>query len=109
MPITITEIAAAKIKELILEKKMPETTGLRLGIMGGGCHGMEYRVDLVSVPDQFDVTFENFGARIFCDKKSYLFLNGTIVDYQKTLMTQGFVFTNPNAKGTCGCGKTFSI
>ncbi|SRR5579871_1895972 len=109
MSITMTEKAAEKIKELVKERNLPETAGLRLGIKGGGCAGFEYVVDLSNEATKFDVVSESHGARVFCDKKSYLFLNGTEVDFQRTLMVQGFVFKNPAAKGGCGCGTSFSI
>jgi len=110
MSITITETAATKIKELISEYDLPvETTGLRFGIVGGGCSGFEYKFELSENPEKTDQVFEQSGAKLFCDKKSYLFLNGVQLDYQKSVMSQGFVVTNPNAKGGCGCGKSFSV
>ena len=109
MAITMTEVAASKIKEILKERHVPDTGGLRLGIKGGGCSGFEYVVDLASEATKFDIVSERDGARVICDKKSYLFLNGTEVDYQKALMGQGFVFKNPNSKGSCGCGTSFAI
>ena len=110
MSLKLTLAAADKIKELLKEKQSSETTGgLRLGIRGGSCAGFEYTVDIADKPSLFDIVSEEFGASVFCDKKSYLFLNGTVIDYQKNLMSQGFVFSNPNSKGSCGCGKSFDI
>jgi iron-sulfur cluster assembly protein len=107
--ITVSEKAAEKIKEIMKERNLPSTAGLRVGLKGGGCAGFEYVVDLSNEPTKFDMVAEKDGARVFCDKKSYLLLNGTEVDYQKALMGQGFVFKNPNAKGGCGCGTSFAI
>ena len=109
MAITVSEKAADKIKELVKERNLPATAGFRMGIKGGGCSGFEYIVDLSNEATKFDVVSECHGVKVFCDKKSYLFLNGVEVDYQKTLMAQGFVFKNPNSKGSCGCGTSFSI
>ena len=110
MSIKITEAAATKIKELLKEQNLPEATaGLRFGIIGGGCAGFEYVFDLDSEATKFDEIFEQSGSKVFCDKKSYLFLNGTQLDYQKTVMSQGFVVINPNSKGGCGCGRSFSV
>ncbi|HZU97536.1 MAG TPA: iron-sulfur cluster assembly accessory protein [Planctomycetota bacterium] len=109
MAITVTEKAASKIREILKERNLPQTGGLRLGLKGGGCAGFEYIVDLANEPTKFDLVTELEGARVIVDKKSYLFLNGTEVDYQKTLMGQGFVFKNPNSKGNCGCGTSFNV
>lgn len=108
MAIKVTAAAAEKIKDLIKEKQL-EDAGLKIGIKGGSCAGFEYVIDLIKESEKFDIITEEFGIKIFCDKKSYLFLNGTIIDYQKSLMAQGFVFNNPNSKGSCGCGKSFNI
>ncbi len=109
MAITVTDKAASKIKEILKERNLPATGGLRLALKGGGCAGFEYIVDLANEVTKFDLVTELDGARVIVDKKSYLFLNGTEVDYQKTLMGQGFVFKNPNAKGACGCGTSFNV
>lgn len=110
MSITITEAAANKVKELIKEANFsPDIAGLRFGIIGGGCAGFSYNIDLEDKPTDSDNIFEQFGVKIFCDKKSYLFLNGCEIDYQKTVMAQGFTIKNPNSKGGCGCGSSFSV
>jgi iron-sulfur cluster assembly protein len=109
MAVLLSEIAAKKIKEILKERNVPETGGLRLALKGGGCSGFEYIVDLAPEPNKFDMITERDGARVFVDRKSYLFLNGTEVDYQKALMSQGFVFKNPNTKSSCGCGTSFNV
>lgn len=108
MPITLTEKAADKIKKLFSEHKMPETAALRIGIKGGGCSGFSYTLDVTKAPADDDQVFESYGVRVACDPKSYLYLNGTEVDYSDELLKGGFQFNNPNAKGSCGCGASFT-
>jgi iron-sulfur cluster assembly protein len=107
--IHLTEAAAKKIREL-LEKEgvSPEQGGLRVGVQGGGCSGLSYAMRLDTHPRDRDKVFEEFGARIFVDPKSFLYLNGTTLEYENTLMRQGFVFQNPNAARNCGCGSSFT-
>ncbi len=107
--IEITEAAGKEIQRLIDEKDVPEKGGLRLFVKGGGCSGMSYGMDIVQAPDKKDKVFEVHGVRIFVDAKSYLFLNGITMNYSESLMGRGFVFDNPNAKGTCGCGTSFTV
>jgi iron-sulfur cluster assembly protein len=105
--IEISEAAARKIKSLMAKQGISEG-GLRVGVKGGGCSGLSYTFAWEKVPRLGDEVFEGpEGAKIFVDKKSYLFLNGTTLDYDTALLTQGFVFNNPNAKTTCGCGSSF--
>jgi iron-sulfur cluster assembly protein len=107
--IHLTEAAAKKIREL-LEKEgvSPEQGGLRVGVQGGGCSGLSYAMRLDTHARDRDKVFEEFGARIFVDLKSFLYLNGTTLEYENTLMRQGFVFQNPNAARNCGCGSSFT-
>jgi iron-sulfur cluster assembly protein len=104
----ISEKAAARIKALLAEKGTP-AGGLRLGVKGGGCSGLSYHVDWAAEPARFDQVIERDGARVFVDPKSAVFLAGTVVDFQQTLMQTGFVFKNPNVKSACGCGESFTI
>jgi len=106
--IEISEKAAARIRVLLGEKGTP-SGGLRLGVKGGGCSGLSYHVDLAAEPARFDQVVEREGARVFVDPKSAMFLAGTVVDFQQTLMQTGFVFKNPNVKTACGCGESFTI
>ena len=106
--IEISEKAAVRIKVLIGEKGTPEG-GLRLGVKGGGCSGLNYHVDWATGPAQLDQVIERDGARVFVDPKSAVFLGGTVVDWQQTLMQSGFVFRNPNVKTSCSCGDSFTI
>lgn len=107
--IHLTERAAQKIRTL-LEKEgvAPEVGGLRVGVQGGGCSGLSYAMRLDTQPRDRDKIFEEHGARIFVDPKSFLYLNGTTLEYEETLMRQGFVFQNPNAARNCGCGSSFT-
>ena len=107
--IHLTERAAKQIRKLLEEEGVsPEVGGLRVGVQGGGCSGLSYAMRLDTQPRDRDKVFEEFGARIFVDPKSFLYLNGTTLEYEETLMRQGFVFQNPNAARNCGCGSSFT-
>jgi iron-sulfur cluster assembly protein len=107
--IHLTEKAAKKIIALLAKDGVsPETGGLRVGVQGGGCSGLSYAMRLDTQARDRDKIFEEFGARIFVDPKSLLYLNGTTLEYEETLMRQGFVFQNPNAARSCGCGSSFT-
>jgi iron-sulfur cluster assembly protein len=107
MEIEISEGAARKIKSLMAKQGISDG-GLRVGVKGGGCSGLSYTFSWERTPRAGDEVFEGpGGAKIFVDKKSLLFLKGTTLDYDTALLTQGFVFHNPNAKSTCGCGSSF--
>jgi iron-sulfur cluster assembly protein len=107
--IHLTEKAAQKIR-VLLEKDgvSPEIGGLRVGVQGGGCSGLSYAMRLDTQARDRDKVFEAHGARIFVDPKSLLYLSGTTLDYEETLMRQGFVFQNPNSSRSCGCGSSFT-
>ena len=104
--ITLTEKAADKVKE-ILKNEMKEDHALRFGIKGGGCSGFSYTMNIDKVFSESDQVFENNGIKIVVDAKSFIYLNGTEVDYIENLSGSGFAFTNPNATRTCGCGNSF--
>ncbi|ACG71868.1 iron-sulfur cluster assembly accessory protein [Anaeromyxobacter sp. K] len=106
--IEISEKAAVQIKALGAQKGTP-AGGLRLGVKGGGCSGLSYFIDWSNEPARFDQVIERDGARVFVDPKSAVFLAGTVIDWQQTLMQTGFVFRNPNVKSACGCGESFTI
>jgi len=105
--IEITEKAAAQIK-LVQERENRLGTVLRVSVMGGGCSGLSYKLSFEDQPKEKDKVFEAFGVKLVVDGKSLLFLKGTMLDFTDGLTGQGFVFTNPNAKQTCGCGSSFS-
>jgi len=104
--IQISETAARKIQSLMAKQGISDG-GLRVGVKGGGCSGLSYTFAWERQPRLGDEVFEDHGAKIFVDKKSYLFLKGTTLDYDMALLTKGFVFHNPNAEQTCGCGSSF--
>ena len=86
----------------------PEQGGLRVGVQGGGCSGLSYNIRFDSQPRERDRIFQFEDVRVFVDPKSFIYLHGMTLDYQETLMQQGFVFVNPNAQKSCGCGTSFS-
>ncbi|MBM3776653.1 MAG: iron-sulfur cluster assembly accessory protein [Acidimicrobiia bacterium] len=105
--IQISEIAARKIRSLMAKQGIADG-GLRVGVKGGGCSGLSYTFAWEKEARLGDQVFEGpEGAKIFVDKKSLLFLDGTLLDYDTALLGKGFVFNNPNAKATCGCGSSF--
>src|SRR2546430_2673797 len=101
-------IGDAKVKELKQAQNLPETVFLRMGVKGGGCSGMSYALEFDSEIGPHDKQFEIDGIKIVVDKKSYLYLNGTTLDYVQQGLTGGFTFVNPSAKSSCGCGTSFS-
>lgn len=105
--ITLSDAAVAKIRSLIPEGET-DSRGLRVKVVGGGCSGLSYKMDLDQTRDG-DRVFERDGARIIVDRKSYLYLNGTELDYADDLMQSGFNLQNPNVKRTCGCGASFGV
>ena len=110
MPITLSETAAREIKTIIKQQELPEEqTKLRVGVKGGGCSGFSYMLDLTEeTKTEADEEMDSQGIRILCDMKSYLYLNGTEIDFKDEVMGRGFVFKNPNATSTCGCGSSFT-
>jgi len=107
--IELTEIAANEVKDIALKEEIDiARIHLRVGIKGGGCSGFSYLLDLTEDKDDSDEEFSQHGLKVICDPKSYLYLNGTVVDFSEGLMGKGFVFENPNSTSTCGCGSSFS-
>ncbi len=105
--ITVSDEAARKIQSLVASMDKPEH-GLRVKVVGGGCSGLQYKMDL-DLPRDGDKVFENAGAKVLVDRKSFLYLNGTEVHYQEGLMESGFQLRNPNVKRSCGCGASFTV
>jgi len=108
MAISIS-LAAAKRIQKNLEAEGTPNGGLRLGVKGGGCSGLSYVMRYDSQKQPSDKVFEEHGARIFVDLKSYLYLRGMTLDWQEQFMQQGFTFVNPNATKTCSCGLSFGV
>ncbi len=106
--ITLTPAAAQEVKRLV-EKEGKPNLGLRVGVKGGGCSGMNYVLSVdEATPKQYDSIFEQEGIKVLIDAKSHLYLDGTTIDFKTSLMGGGFEFQNPLAKKSCGCGTSFS-
>src|SRR5262249_14719902 len=99
-----------EIKSIIKDQGLPEAqTRLRVGVKGGGCSGFSYMLDLTEEPvGEMDEEFETQGIKVLCDAKSMLYLTGVEIDFKDEVMGRGFVFKNPNATHTCGCGHSFN-
>ena len=108
MTIALTETAAKEMKNIIKDQGLSEQAALRVGVKGGGCSGFSYVLDLTEDSGDTDEVMESQGIRLVADRKSYLYLNGTEIDFKDEVMGRGFVFKNPNATHTCGCGSSFS-
>jgi iron-sulfur cluster assembly accessory protein len=107
-PITLTPNATAKVKEIMAQQN-PAPSGLRVGVVGGGCSGFSYSMQFENSPGMMDKVFNFDGLKVFVDATSVMYLNGCVVDYVETLEGAGFKFENPNVKSTCGCGSSFSV
>jgi iron-sulfur cluster assembly protein len=108
MAMTLTENAAKQVKQLKQAQNLDEKVFLRMGVQGGGCSGMSYRLEFDSEMGPHDREYDIDGIKVVVDKKSYLYLNGTTLDYVQQGLTGGFTFVNPQAKSSCGCGTSFS-
>ncbi|MEZ6193291.1 MAG: iron-sulfur cluster insertion protein ErpA [Phycisphaerales bacterium] len=109
MALTLTETAAREIKTIIKQQELDaDNVRLRVGVKGGGCSGFSYLLDLTEQQRDTDEIFDEHGIKVVCDPKSYLYLNGTTIDFKDEVMGRGFVFNNPNATSSCGCGSSFS-
>jgi len=107
-PISLTPNAVSKVKEIMAQQN-PVPTGLRVGVVGGGCSGFSYSMAFENAPGMMDKVFDMDGLKVYVDATSIMYLNGCIVDYVETLEGAGFKFENPNVKSTCGCGSSFSV
>jgi iron-sulfur cluster assembly protein len=107
--ITITERAKDKVLELLQKENKSNDYFVRVAVEGGGCSGLTYKLAFDNQIKETDKVFEDKGIRIVVDKKSFLYLVGTELDYTDGLNGKGFVFNNPNATRTCGCGESFAV
>lgn len=107
--ITVTEKAKTKAITLIKEENKPEGAFIRVGVDGGGCSGLTYKLEFDTEIRPDDKVFEDKGIKIVCDRKSFLYLIGTELDFTDGLNGKGFQFNNPNASRTCGCGESFAV
>lgn len=106
--IVVTPKALEQIKVIYSQEKHGIDTGLRLGVIGGGCSGLSYKIEFSSAKEK-DSIIELDGIKIFIDPKSSIYLKGIELDFKDGLNGKGFVFNNPNATNTCGCGESFSV
>ena len=107
--LSLTPKAIARVRSAMAKEGIsPAEGGLRLGVTGGGCSGLSYAIKFDSSPRERDRVYEFDGVRVFVDPKSFLYLHGMTLDYEETLMRQGFNFVNPNSTRSCGCGSSFS-
>jgi iron-sulfur cluster assembly protein len=107
--VTLTEKAAAQVLKLKVENNIPQTHGLRLGVKGGGCSGLSYVLGFDEHPKENDKVFLLQGVTVFVDPKSLFYIGGTVLDFSDGLNGKGFVFNNPQAAKTCGCGNSFGV
>lgn len=107
--ITLTERAATQVRRLMTESSIPESHGLRVSVKGGGCSGMSYALGFDAEPRGDDTVMEMHGLRVFVDPKSLFFISGIVLDFSDGLNGKGFVFNNPQATRTCGCGSSFGV
>jgi iron-sulfur cluster assembly protein len=107
MAVSMTPVAVSRVKELMTAQSLDHAF-LRMGVRGGGCSGMTYDLQFDSELRKHDKQFEVDGVKVVVDVKSYLYLNGTTLDYVTQGLTGGFTFVNPNAKSSCGCGTSFT-
>ncbi|GIU81474.1 MAG: iron-sulfur cluster assembly accessory protein [Acidobacteria bacterium] len=108
--IHLTEKAAEEIKRFMAnEEDLPETAGLRVRVVPGGCSGFQYSLNIEEDSRSGDFVLNKHGIRIFIDMFSAQYLNGVTIDYVSNMMGSGFTFDNPNATGGCGCGSSFSV
>jgi len=110
MAVSMTDAAIKRVRTLCKKRQTPDAV-LRVGVRGGGCSGLSYFMDFVDAPEEKDKLFE-FGSPaiiLAVDRKSYLFLNGTEIDFEQTMMKSGFQFNNPIAGRSCSCGESFTM
>ena len=107
--VAITEKAAEKIKYFAEKEGMTDDVGLRVAVKGGGCSGLTYDLKITNEELESDKVVEQYGVKVMVDKKSYIYLVGTELDFSDGLNGKGFTFENPNAKKACGCGTSFSV
>ncbi|HEU0016177.1 MAG TPA: iron-sulfur cluster insertion protein ErpA [Longimicrobium sp.] len=108
-PVVLTATAATEVLRYMDEQGATETSGLRVGVLPGGCSGFQYGLNIEDEAGEDDLVFESQGIRLFVDPFSVQYLTGTEIDYVSTFQGSGFTFNNPNAAGGCGCGSSFAV
>lgn len=107
--IQLTEKAVQEVRRLMQQNNIPDSHGLRVAVKGGGCSGLSYVLGFDEAPGEKDTVLAADGVRVFVDPKSLFYLSGTVLDFSDGLNGKGFVFNNPQAKRTCGCGSSFGV
>ena len=107
MPVTLTERAAKHVSTFIA--KRGKGLGLRLGVRTSGCSGLAYKLEYADSVNPEDVLFESNGVKVLVDPKSLPYIDGTVLDFAREGLNEGFKFTNPNIKDECGCGESFNV
>jgi iron-sulfur cluster assembly accessory protein len=107
-PVRLTDNAVNKVRE-IMATQDPLPAGLRIGVVGGGCSGVQYSMSFENQAGMMDKVYDFNGLKVFVDATSLMYLNGCVVDYVETLEAAGFKFDNPTVKSTCGCGSSFQV
>lgn len=107
MAVSLSPVALKRVREL-MESQSLQHAFLRMGVKGGGCSGLSYNLEFDTELSKFDKQFDIDGVKVVVDAKSYLYLNGTTLDWVNQGLTGGFTFVNPNAKSSCGCGTSFT-
>ncbi|MGH7267566.1 MAG: HesB/IscA family protein [Candidatus Rokuibacteriota bacterium] len=107
MAVSLSPVALKRVREL-MESQSLQHAFLRMGVKGGGCSGLSYNLEFDTELGKFDKQFDIDGVKVVVDAKSYLYLNGTTLDWVNQGLTGGFTFVNPNAKSSCGCGTSFT-
>jgi len=106
--VTLTPTAVSKVKEIMAQQN-PVPSGLRIGVVGGGCSGFSYSMSFENAPGVMDKVYTFNDLKVYVDATSAMYLNGCVVDYVETIEAAGFKFENPNVKSTCGCGSSFNV
>ena len=106
--VALTPTAVSKVKEIMAQQN-PVPSGLRIGVVGGGCSGFSYSMSFENAPGVMDKVYNFNDLKVYVDATSAMYLNGCVVDYVETLEAAGFKFENPNVKSTCGCGSSFNV
>ena len=109
LSVEISAKAAEKIKYFADKEGLEDNVGLRVAVKGGGCSGLTYDLTITNQERESDKIVEQFGVKVMVDKKSYIYLVGTQLDFSDGLNGKGFIFENPNAKKACGCGTSFAV
>lgn len=107
MAVTLTEKAAAHVQRCL--DKRGKGLGLRVGVRTSGCSGMAYKLEYVDTPDPSDHVYQSFDVNVYVDPKSLPYIDGTVLDFVKEGLNEGFKFANPKEKASCGCGESFSV